>query len=768
MPSPDPQSRQSPFSEGLGFEAAFYNLPDPVLIYDHTDRKIILSNEAAVQKYGFTENEFRQMGPWDIEAPYSEVELAPKIDKLKEQGSVVYHTEHRSKDGHTFPVEMHTIFRELEGRNIFIAICRDLKERLNTEHRIEKAETHYRAIFENTISLICVADLQTGYYLDINPAFEATLGYTKEELLSKPLIEFIHPDDREPTKSLIDALIERNQTNSSFQNRIRHKAGHYVWLDWSSRPLPEKSIVYAVAHDISERKWFEEKLQAQNQRMRLHVEQTPLGVIEWGLDFRITEWNQAATQIFGYTREEAIGKKATFIVPEEAHDKVKFTWDKLVSKTGGKRSINKNVHKDASELICEWHNTPLVDRKGEVVGVASLVLDVTDAEQRKDELKRAKIAAEKANKAKSEFLSMMSHELRTPLNSIVGPCELLKMQIDDETKLPLVDVMLASSSHLLELINSILELSKIESGTLEPEYETIEIEPFLERRLLPLASSARKKGLSYTLENRTPCESVIRTDGQLLLQVLFNIVGNAIKFTDSGSVVVTASADNNSLCITVSDTGPGIPDLCKESLFEPFRQGRESLSKSQQGSGLGLAISKRIVELLNGEIKYKNLDGSGSMFQVNLPGLMKARKGSSPVQQREEAMPEPRQDSARILLVEDEPNNKLVTSAILKHLKYPHDIAESGEEAIELWKTHRYPIVLMDVKLPKIDGVTATRRIKSLAGKLPVWVIAQSAFAMSEQRERFLAQGMDDYISKPISIPALQQALDRANEKTKT
>lgn len=753
------------FPEGLGYEAAFYSLPDPVFIYNHSHRKIILSNEAAVKRYGFSEEEFKTMGPWDIESPFDQAELVRRIDELKEVGSVVYRTEHRAANGETFPVEMHTIYRFLNDQDIFVAISRELTERLESERRLEKAESHYRAIFENSNSLICVADLKTGYYIDVNPAFEAALGYSRKKLLSTPLLEFIHPDDLDNSKQLVSTLLRDGRENTSFQNRLRHKDGHYIWLDWSTSHLADKGVVYSSALNITQRKWFEEKLRIQNQRMRLHVEQTPLGVIEWGLDFRITAWNHAATQIFGYTSEEAIGQSGIIILPEGLRGDVKITWEKLASNTGGKHFVNENVHKDGSKLLCEWHNTTLVDKQGEVVGVASLVLDVTESEKRKEDLQRARDAAEKANRAKSEFLAMMSHELRTPLNSIIGPCELLKLQSNDPETTPLIEVMLTSSAHLLELINSILDLSKIESGNLEPEFETLDIDFFFKKRVLPLATSAEKKGLEYHFQNKTPPRSVLRTDGRLLLQVLFNIIGNSIKFTDQGSVTVSVEPVKNLIRIIISDTGIGIPDSQKQSLFNPFSKGNLSLSHKQEGSGLGLSISKRIVDLLGGRIEFESEVGTGTTFVVTLPGLENGDETGDKKDRELDTDSEKSQRDSKILLVEDEPNNQLVTAAILNHLKYNHEIATSGEEAIELWKEGRHPIVLMDVKLPQIDGIEATRKIRELAGDNPVWIIAQSAYALAEQKREFLASGMDDYISKPISIPELVSCLEKAKSE---
>lgn len=752
----------TPFDEILGYEAAFYCLPDPVFIYNHTERRIMNANDAAVRRYGYTAEQFQDLGPWDVESPYDQNELVSLIDKLKDEGSAVYQAEHRSADGESFPAEVHTVYHNLNGVEIFVAVCREVSERLSSEKRLREAELHYRAIFENVVNLICVADLKSATFLDVNPAFEKLLGYSRAELLEKPFTELVHPDDVEPTRKVIETMLHEGKTGGEFQNRYRCKDGRYVWLDWSSQLLMDQGRAYAVARDITEQKWFEDRLRLQNQRLLLHVEQTPLGVIEWSLDFKVKEWNQAAERIFGYSKEEAIGRVGTFIADPKNIGHIDQVWSQLISNAGGERSLNPNVHKNGSRLLCEWYNTTLIDASGQIIGVASLVSDATEQERRKLELEQAKEEAEKANRAKSEFLSMMSHELRTPLNSIVGPCELIKEQIQDPAMAPLLEVMQTSSSHLLDLINSILDLSKIESGSIDINVETYSASDFFAQRLLPLKVAAEKKGLKFIIQDDLASGTVLKTDGRLLLQALFNTVGNSVKFTESGSITVRVESVGDRLRIDVVDTGVGIDRELQKKLFEPFRQGKVALSKSQRGSGLGLSITKRLVEILGGEIGFTSVPQNGSTFTILMPSVETVK--AAPVLPRRKKVEKTKDNSGKgkILLVEDEPNNQLVNRALLKFLNYPHDVASTGEEAVSLWEAHRYSIVLMDINLPGIDGLEACRQIKALANGEPVTVIAQSAHALAEQRENFLHRGMDDYISKPISLEALKSVLEKA------
>lgn len=641
MPREPHTSDSSPNLQSFGYDAAFNSLPDPAFVYNHSKRRVEMANTAALRIYGIAKEDLENYGPWTFEAPFDPDIVYAKIDRLKNNSASAYQAEHRSLSGTTFPVEVHATHHQFQGQDYFVAICRSTAETLESERRLKHAQSHYKAIFENAISLICIADLEQSRFIEVNPAFEKLLGYTADELTQTSFLDFIHPDDRKRTANNVLKMVERSSHSTSFLNRYRKKNGSYLWIEWSSQPIPGTKQSYSIGHDVT------------------------------------------------------------------------------------------------------------LERKA----IA--------------ELERAKEAAEQANRAKSEFLSMMSHELRTPLNSIVGPAELLRLQNPDPAATPLLDIMLSSSTHLLELINSILDLSKIESGGFEIETEDIDIIPFLSHRLLPLKSSAERKGLEFELENQLPPNAILHSDPRVLLQILINIVGNAIKFTDAGQVTIRLSPDDDCISIRVSDTGSGIPESLQPHLFEPFRQGKESLSKSQRGSGLGLSISKKLVDALGGSIAIESAPNQGSHFTIALPKLSSPRSESpsNATIPMNDSTPAPVRPT--VLLVEDEPNNQLVNAALLKFLKYDHDLVHTGEEAIELWQEKRHRIILMDIKLPGMSGVEACQRIKKMATDSPVFIIAQSAYALKEQQEQFLRDGLDHYISKPISIPSIEEALALATEKTK-
>ncbi len=770
MSSGDDQSQSPDFADLLGYETAFSSLPDPVFIYNHSSRKILKSNEAAVRRYGYSHDEFRDVVPWDIEAPFDKDKMLILIDGLKERCSAVYKAEHRTADGALFPVEMHTVYRCIDGADIFIATCRELTERVESEARVEVAEGHYRAIFETSVSLISVIDLNAAMFLDVNPAFEDLLGFTRDELLSTSFVEFIHPDDLERTQRVVEQELLAGRESIRFQNRYRKKNGGYVWLEWSSRPfasegLLDKGIIYAVAHNVSRQKEVEERLREQNQRMRLHVEQTILAVIEWDVDFRVQQWNTAAETIFGYKRGEVLGRHGKFILPNEFRAGANIIWEKLLRASGGNRSVNENVRKDGAMLMCEWVNTTLVDAEGRVVGVASLVFDVTESEARKKELEEAKESAEKANQAKSEFLSVMSHELRTPLNSIVGPCQLLQAEVKDASSARMLEVMLASSTHLLELINRILDLSKIESGTMDLDLTPVHLKDFLDKQLLPLRTSANGKGLEFSVEFEFEHDVVLLTDGRLLTQALLNLVGNSIKFTNEGYVKVRVSEEDDDCRIEIKDTGVGVSPKLMGHLFEPFRQEEMSMGRDQEGTGLGLSITKSIVEKLDGRIEVQSVKGHGSSFTVFLPNKICKDDNVESLESKEESTDLKAGASFKVLLVEDEPNNQFVGTAMLKFLNYKFDLAKSGEEAVEMFKKNEYGVVLMDIRMPGMGGVEAGKRIREISGERPISIIAQSAYALKEQKESFLSQGMDDYISKPIELDTLKASLEAAEKR---
>ena len=353
-------------------------------------------------------------------------------------------------------------------------------------------------------------------------------------------------------------------------------------------------------------------------KFKFLTENTPLGFIEWTTDFRVREWSISASKIFGYTSEEALGKKGTdLILPDDLKETACALFQKIISEKTPLSNSNKNCRKNRSIIYCEWYNIPVTDIDGNITGIASFVNDVTDHIKKEEELEKAKQKAEDSDNLKSYFLANMSHEIRTPMNGILGFAELLKdPDINEEKKLEYVERINSCGIHLLHLINDIIDISKLEAGKIAVyERECSLSALFFELFFFFQSENVRndKSKIELVLQKEIEDDKGrILTDITRLRQILTNLIGNAIKFTRQGQVAFGYTfKDKQNVLFFVKDTGIGIPKEKLSIIFDRFRQVDSSTTRKFGGTGLGLAISKGLVELLGGTIWVESEEHEG-------------------------------------------------------------------------------------------------------------------------------------------------------------
>ncbi|CCO46258.1 putative TWO-COMPONENT SENSOR PROTEIN HISTIDINE PROTEIN KINASE (DHKK, DHKJ) [Vibrio nigripulchritudo SOn1] len=400
---------------------------------------------------------------------------------------------------------------------------------------------------------------------------------------------------------------------------------------------------------------------------------------------------------------------------------------------------------------------PLYDLEGEFFGYRGTVKDISQSKQRYLELQRARMEAEKANQAKSQFLAMMSHEIRTPLNAILGLIDVQLSKCTNKNNTEVLRMMESSAELLLAIISDVLDLSKIESGSFELDTKNVNLRDIVTGNLQHYQSLANDKNLQLSLNLAEDIPKEIHTDSTRLSQILFNLVGNAVKFTESGEINVDVRTQGNqTLVIQVADTGIGMDDSVLEKLFKPFVQADGSITRKYGGTGLGLAISKQLARLLGGDITVNSTRHQGSKFTVTLP-IIGSKNDVGKNARNSEVIHS--QNKLNILVAEDSPANQMVIKLMLSNLGHNVHIVPNGVAAVEYVKKNQnnLDVIFMDISMPEMDGLAATKVLRKQGVTLPI--IALTAHAMNTDKDQCLAAGMDRFVAKPIRAKDIQEIL---------
>ncbi len=433
-------------------------------------------------------------------------------------------------------------------------------------------------------------------------------------------------------------------------------------------------------------------------------------------------------------------------------------------KVRGEAEISANDDTFVFDIFIE----PLRNENGAVVGITNAFWDITEQRMAKRDLQRTKTAADAAMRAKAEFLAIMSHEIRTPLNAIVGMAGLLQDYELTADQRECADTIRSSGEALLEIISNILDLSKIERGYTELERQPFDLAACIKDSLDLMEQKAIEKGLKLTFSLGDALPRIVTGDVNRIRQVLVSLLDNAVKFTDKGEVSVSVKqfcveTEIYELQFSVTDTGIGIPEDRMNRLFQSFSQVDMSSTRKYGGAGLGLAISKRLVELMGGQIWAESEEQKGSAFHFTVPLYVKENRSlflNSPSKPLQELQAN-QSKALRILIAEDNSVNQKVMLRMLDKLGYRADAVANGFEVLRALQRQPYDLVLMDVQMPEMDGIEATRRIRHLWPTGGPRIIAVTAYALEGDRERCIESGMDSYIAKPVNLDTLKGAIEK-------
>ncbi|WP_158269624.1 PAS domain S-box protein [Desulfonatronum sp. SC1] len=784
------QAPETPSTQAV-FEAPHDILMDaPIGIFTSTPEGRFLSvNPAMAGMYGYKSAQEMIESVTDITTMiYADPADRRRLFECFDASETVKDFEalHQRKDGSTFwtSESVHLVRDEKGDITRLHGFVTDFSPRKTAEQAKKESEDRFRLMFTNAPMPYQSLDEQ-GNFLDINQTFLDVLGYNREELVGKNFGDILHPDWRDHFKENFPKFKAVGEILGVEFEMVK-KDGSTILVYFSGKIQRDDQGRFLRTHcifqDVTGKKRVEEALQESEERFKA-LHNASFGGITIHDKGIILECNQGLSEITEFSYDELIGMDGLLLIAQQSRELVMNNIIAGYEKPYEAFGVRKNGEEYPVRL--EARNIPY---KGKLVRVVEF-RDITERKQAEHALLLAKEQAETANQAKSEFLANMSHEIRTPINGIVGMMQLLEATTLNADQRKYVQLCTSSADRLTRLLSDILDLSRVEAGKM-----TIHEAEFMVQELADSVSglftfNARTKGVELDCSIDPALPPKLVGDEARVRQILFNLVGNALKFTDKGHIrvemtLLTSDRDESAnVLFTIADTGIGIPQDKAKYLFDPFFQVEESYTRSFQGAGLGLVIVKRLVDLMGGKISLASTVGEGTTVQVLLPFKLPegvgiaAEQGSKQVTKAKQNL--------RILLAEDEPSSSFPAIKLLERAGHTVTLAEDGQQALDLLAAQDFDVILMDVQMPVMNGVEATRRIRSqesgvksqssdpqVSGFSPqpsrrIPIIALTAYAMLGDREKFLEAGMDDYLGKPAKMEDLAKVLERAvsNEK---
>ena len=748
----------------LALLAAVVNSSQDAIFSFTLDTRIVSWNRAAEALFGWTEAEILGQQCKLFMAP----ELSDEFDNIVamvQVGQIVtgFETRRLRKDGSHIDVSLAFSPVVAQGKIIAIStIARDI-----TYHKIAEEQRDQQArLLDLSLDAIIVwrsPDRKIEYW---NQGAEKLYGYAAGEVYGRSIHEVLKTIFPIPQHEIEAKIYQEGE----WDGRLLHtqkSGGRVAVLSRMQRiARPEGNVVLEVNRDITVIEEAEQAVAEAAAHLNAIVETAVDGIVTIDERGIIESFNPAAERIFSYRAADIIGKEINLLMPELARD---FGAEGLTDQLGGAGGTGSGTEtrgrrSDGSEFPIDFGLSETV--LGEARFYTALVRDASARKEAEQALIEAKNAADAASRAKSEFLANMSHEIRNPMTGIMGYADILLERLQDRGAIECVRTIKDSGQYLLQIINDLLDLAKIEAQGLQLEKEDIHLPTFLTDVYTMMEGAARAKGLPLSLKYDGVIPYEIESDPKRVRQILINLLGNAIKFTDRGGVELATRFDATQaeLQFRVSDTGIGMTQEQQQNLFRPFAQGDSSMTKTYGGTGLGLAITKRLVEALGGHIGVDSVAGRGSTFYVSLPVQVLSGGAYRDIEMsaRVPALSWQKQLDVRVMIVEDQPDIRRLMEYFITTAGGVVRTFSSGEAALAAVQEQRenFDVILMDIQMPRMDGYETTRQLRALGFSKPI--IAVTAGAMAGDEANCLAAGCSDYVSKPIDMAILLNKIARA------
>ncbi|MTK14278.1 MAG: PAS domain S-box protein [Clostridiaceae bacterium] len=752
------------------FSKIFMLNPNLIAISEYEDGRILECNEAFLDSFGYKKVDIIGRTALELGIWINKEDRLRYIDALRKNGSIKdLEINIRVKSGEIRNYSVVSQIIEADGMKCILDFFKDITEKNVAEKELLKSEREFRGIFEQAAVGICYLSLE-GRFIKTNNKFCQIVGYTREELIDMNFKQITHPEDLEKDLKLYYKILNNELETYTVEKRYIRKDSSIVWVSLTvSLSLDENlkpQYRIAAVIDITEKKLQDEAIKKIMENEITLFFDTALDMLcIYDFDGYFRRISPTWSKTLGWSEEELYSKPFIEFVHEEDKTKTIDVLKRL--NTGGQvvRFENRYLCKDGTYRWLAWNSYGYLERRI----IIATARDITESKHTEEILRNAKEMAEKADKAKSEFLANMSHEIRTPLNAIIGFSEILYSEENDEKHKNYLESINIAGNSLLNIINDILDLSKIEAGMMKLQVIPINPRKILEEIERIFRMKISQKGLQFCIEVDSEIPDTLLLDETRIRQVLLNLVGNAVKFTEKGYIRLSMKKhfsspvykDKINLAISVEDTGIGIQESDLESIFESFKQQHGQNNRKYGGTGLGLSISKRLAEMMNGRLMVESVVGKGSIFTIVIQDVNVSNLKPISENNNESQITKILFENKRALIVDDVDSNRILLKEILEKVGLQVVMAQNGFEALDILSKEKPDLIIMDIMMPEMDGIEATKKIKSSKDTASIPIIGLTATIRFENDRSIDSVQFDGAIYKPVTISRLLEEIKK-------